>query len=175
MNPAKLPNNISEDDYSDTSKYILLEQIENKKYSIRINKTEAGILIEANQVENPNMIYTIELGLNEFYQLSKGFKMFDNLEEICDALHNIFISKKVSIIKKAYSVLIKLTINLIGGKEQEIDIELNRNTMDKGNVDINILKINELENEIIQLKNDKNILLKRINDLEDLVKIQGND
>ena len=105
MNPAKLPNNISEDDYSDTSKYILLEQIENKKYSIRINKTEAGILIEANQVENSNMIYAIELGLNEFYQLSKGFKMFDNLEEICDALHNIFISKKVSIIKKAYSVL----------------------------------------------------------------------
>ena len=56
MNPAKLPNNISEDDYSDTSKYILLEQIENKKYSLRINKTETGILIEANQVENPNMI-----------------------------------------------------------------------------------------------------------------------
>ena len=37
------------------------------------------------------------------------------------------------------------------------------------------MKIKELENEIILLKNDKNILLKRINNLEDLVKTQKNE
>ena len=37
------------------------------------------------------------------------------------------------------------------------------------------MKIKELENEIILLKNDKNILLKRINNLEDLVKAQKNE
>ena len=177
MNAAKLPNEIdkSKDDNSGTNKYTLLEENENEKFDIKINKTETGILLEANSIQNPNMFYKIELSLNDFYQLSKGFKMFDNLEEICDAIHNIFISQKVSIIKKVYNIAILFSINLIGGKEQEINIELNRFTLDKESNDINILKINELENEIIQIKNDKNILLKRIKDLEDLVKDQNNE
>ena len=175
MSTAKLPNELSEDDYSHTNKYILSEPYENKKHSIKINKTETGILIEAYQIQNSNILYKIELCLNDFYQLSKGFKMFDNLEEICDALQNIFISKKVSIVKKAYSILIILTINLIGGKEQEINIELNSDTIDKENDDIDILKINELENEIKQMQNDKNLLLKRVEDLENLVKSQNNE
>ena len=177
MNAAKLPNEIdkSKDDNSGTNKYTLLEENENEKFDIKINKTETGILIEANSIQNPNMFYKIELSLNDFYQLSKGFKMFDNLEEICDAIHNIFISQKVSIIKKVYNIIILFSINLIGGKEQERNIELNRFTLDKESNDINILKINELENEIIQIKNDKNILLKRIKDLEDLVKVQNNE
>ncbi len=70
--------------------------------------------------------------------------MFDNLEEICDALQNIFISKKVSIIKKTYSIVIILAINFIGGKEQKINIELDSQTIDKesNNIKINNLKIN---------------------------------
>ena len=179
MNAAKLPNELSkflEEDYSDTSQYILLEPYEKEKYSIKINKTEKGILIEANKVQNSNMFYSIELSRNDFYQLSKGFKMFDTLEEICDALQNIFISRKVSIIKKSDSILIILSINLIGGKEQEINIELNGGTINIDNeVKIQKLKINELENEIKQIKNDKTILLKKVKDLEDLVKIQNNE
>ena len=181
MKAAKLPNEFnnksSEEDYSDTNQYILLEPYESQKYSIKINKTETGILFEANQVKNSNIIYSIELSLNDFYQLSKGFKMFDTLEEICDALQKIFISKKVSIMKKSYSFFIILTINLIKKKEQEINIELNSNITNSGNNDIKMpnSKINELENEIEQLKNDKNILLKRINNLEDLVKAQNNE
>jgi hypothetical protein len=113
MNAAKLPNELnkfSKEDYSDTNQYILLEPYESQKYSIKINTTETGILIEANQVKNSNIVYSIELSLNDFYQLSKGFKMFDTLEEICDALQNIFVSKKVSIVKKSYSLSIILTI-----------------------------------------------------------------
>ena len=115
MNAAKLPNEInkSKDYYSYTNKYTLLEENENEKFDIKINKTETGILIEANSIQNPNMFYKIELSLNDFYQLSKGFKMFDNLEEICDAIHNIFISQKVSIIKKVYNIAILFSINLI--------------------------------------------------------------
>ena len=181
MKAAKLPNEFnnksSEKDYSDTNQYILLEPYESQKYSIKINKTETGILFEANQVKNSNIIYSIELSLNDFYQLSKGFKMFDTLEEICDALQKIFISKKVSIMKKSYSFFIILTINLIKGKKQEINIELNSNITNSGNNDIKMQNsnINELENEIEQLKYDKNILLKRINNLEDLVKAQNNE
>ena len=180
MNAAKLPNEaykITEDDYSDTNQYLLLEPYENQKYSIKINKIETGILIQATQVHNSNRLYKIELGLNDFYHLSKGFRMFDNLEEICDALQNIFISNKASIIKKDYTILIILIINLIGGKEQEINIELNSTTNDDENYDIKNknLKINELENEIKEIKNDKNILLKKINILEDLVNNQNNE
>ena len=180
MNAAKLPNEaykITEDDYSDTNQYLLLEPYENQKYSIKINKIETGILIQATQSYDSNRLYKIELGLNDFYHLSKGFRMFDNLEEICDALQNIFISNKASIIKKDYTILIILTINLIGGKEQEINIELNNITNDDENYDIKNknLKINELENEIKEIKNDKNILLKKINILEDLVNNQNNE
>ena len=73
--------------------------------------------------------------------------------------------------KKSDIIFIILSINLIGGKEQEINIELNRSTINIENeIRIQKLKINELENEIKQIKNDKTILLKRIKDLEDLVK-----
>jgi len=68
MNAAKLPNEFnkfSEEDYSDTNQYILLEPYESQKYSIKINKTETGILIEANQVQNSNIVYSIELSLNK--------------------------------------------------------------------------------------------------------------
>ena len=85
MEAAKLPNesNISvENDFGNTKEYILVEPNENRKYSIKINKTEKNILIEANQVQNINISYKIALNLNDFYQLSKGFKMFDDLEEI---------------------------------------------------------------------------------------------
>ena len=44
--------------------------------------------------------------------------------------------------------------------------------MENNDYKIQNLKIKELKNEIILLKNDKNILLKRINNLEDLVKTQ---
>ena len=64
MNAAKLPNELnkfSKEDYSDTNQYILLEPYESQKYSIKINTTETGILIEANQVQNSNIVYSIEL------------------------------------------------------------------------------------------------------------------
>ena len=152
-----------------------MEPNENRKYSIKINKTEKNILIEANQVQNINISYKIVLNLNDFYQLSKGFKMFDDLEEICDALQNIFISKKVSIVKKGYNIVIILKINLIGGKEQEINIELNFNTMNKDIIDANIIKINKLENEIKEIKSKNDMLLKKIIDLEDVTKAQNNE
>ena len=101
--------------------------------------------------------------------------MFDNLEEICDALQNIFISKKASIIKKMYSLLIVFTINLIGGKEQEINIELRSNSINKDIEYIKNTKLNELENEIKEIKHDKNILLERINNLENIMKNQNNE
>ena len=47
--------------------------------------------------------------------------------------------------------------------------------MENNDIKIQNLKIKELENEIVLLKNDKNILLKRINNLEDLVKTQKNE
>ena len=72
-------NESLENDHGDTNKYILLESQENEKYSIQINKTVNNILIEANPINNSNIYYKIELNLNDFYLLSKGFKMFDNL------------------------------------------------------------------------------------------------
>ena len=176
MQAAKLPNELNntiEDDYeNNTNKYILLEPLENENYSIQINKTSTSILIESNQIHNPNIYYRIELIINEFYQLSKGFKMFDNLDEIYDALQNIFISKKASISKKANSLIIILIINYIGGKEQEINIELNRNFKSKHIDDNIVIKLNYLEREIQEMNKDKNNLLKTLKAIEDKVNIQ---
>ena len=155
-------NESLENDHGDTNKYILLEPQENEKYSIQINKTANNILIEATPMKDSNAYYKIELNLNDFYLLSKGFKMFDNLDEICEALQNIFISNKASVIKKTNSSLIILKINLIGGKEQEINIELNSIRINKDRYDITIFELNKLENEIKEIKEDKNILLKKI-------------
>ena len=177
MEAAKLPNEFNkpyEENYKDTNKFILLEPYENKNYSISVNKTENNIKIEAYQVESLNTYYKVELNLNEFYQLSKGFKMYDNLDDICDELINIFISKKVSILKKGLNLFLILKVSLMSGKEQEINIELNsETTTDNYYTNTNNIKINQLENEIKELKNDKNILLKKINELENKIDIQN--
>ena len=153
-------------DFGFTNTHILFEPIENKKYYLKIIKTEKNILIEANQIEDSNIFYKIKLNLNDFYQLSKGFKMFDNLEEIYDVLQNIFISKKVSIVKKDCCFFIIFIIKLLDGKEQEINIKLNENIKD-----INTIKINKLENEIKEIK-DINELLRRIKFLQEISKSQ---
>ena len=175
-NLPKESNILLENENNTTGKYILLEKSENKKYSIQIKKTETYIEIESNQVQNPDIFHKISLNLNDFYQLSKGFKMFDNLEEIYDALHNIFISKKVSLIKnKNNFIIIIFTIYLIGGKEQEINIKLNNFSLNKDIDDVHAIKINKLETEIKKLKNDNNTLFKKMKDLEDITKAQNDE
>ena len=173
MEAAKLPNEFDKPfgkNNKDTNKFILLEPYENKNYSISINKTEQNIKIETYQVEALNILYKVELNLNEFYQLSKGFKIYDNLDDICDLLINIFLSKKVSLLKKSQNLFIILKVSSMDGKEQEINIELNSETSkDNYYTNTNNIKINQLENEIKELKNDKNILLKKINELENKI------
>ena len=174
MEAAKLPNEFDKPfgkNNKDTNKFIVLEPYENKNYSISINKTEQNIKIETYQVEALNILYKVELNLNEFYQLSKGFKIYDNLDDICDLLINIFLSKKVSLIKKYQNLFIILKVSSMDGKEQEINIELNSETSkDNYYTNTNNIKINQLENEIKELTNDKNILLKKINELENKIK-----
>ena len=76
--------------------------------------------------------------MNEFYQLSKGFKTRDNPEETWDLLITIFLSKKVSLLKKSQNLYIILRVSSIDGKEQEINIELNSEIIKDDN---NIIKI----------------------------------
>ena len=179
MEAAKLPNEFDKPfgkNNKDTNKFILLEPYENKNYSISINKTEQNIKIETYQVEALNILYKVELNLNEFYQLSKGFKIYDNLDDICDLLINIFLSKKVSLVKKSQNLFIILKVSSMDGKEQEINIELNSETSkDNYYTNTNNIKINQLENEIKELKNDKNILLKKINELENKIDNQNKE
>ena len=112
--------------------------------------------------------------MNEFYQLSKGFKTRDNLDEICDLLVNIFLSKKVSIVKKSQNLLMILKVIVMSGKEQEINIELNH-VANNDNYYKNNIMINQLQNKIKELKKDKNMLLNRINELENKIDIQNKE
>ena len=157
------------DEIIDTKEYYLLESFENKKYSIRINKTKLNILIEANQIHASNTSYQIELNFNDFQQISKGFKMCDTLDEIYDVIQTIFTSNKVTIIKKNNCLIIILKIILIGGKEHEINIELNKISNIEIN-DKNSIKLNDIENEIKEIKSVNNKLLYKIKYLEDIKK-----
>ena len=187
MKTTKLPeelNKKSEEDISDTYKYTFAYKDINgkEKYSIKILKKETNILIEANPVEDSNILYKIELSLNDFYQLSNRFKKFQNLDEIFEELQKIFTSKKASIMtsirkftvnrippktKKDYfnnlNFFLILNLDNKGGIKQEINIELNKN------------KNNEFKNEIKENINDKIILLKKIEDLENLIKAQNTE
>ena len=199
MKTTKLPeeiNKISEENISDAYKYTLVYKDTDgkRKYSIKISKKETNILIEANPVEDSNILYKIELSLNDFYQLSNRFKMFQNLDEIFKELQNIFTSKKASVMtsigkfsenrrppktKKDYfnnlNFFLILNLDNKGGIKQEINIELNKNKINKENDKSKnkILKNNEFENEIKENINDRIILLKKIEDLENLIKAQN--
>ena len=141
MNATKLPKEYDksfefEVNNKDTDKFLLLEPNENINYSVSVNKIEQYIIIEINQVDSLNIYYKIKLNLNEFYQLSKSFKMYDNLDEIYNSLINIFISKKVSILKKDKIISKILKVSLMDGKEQEINIGL-YSAINKINYDTN--------------------------------------
>ena len=155
------PNIIKKENENINAKeFILLEEEENENYLIKFGENNnKKIFIQAYQKDHvSNYYYQSEYTIDDFQNMSKGFKMCDNINEILEIMNEIYTSKKANIKneKEKKRINIFLKISLWGGKEQEIKLNLNQKTSDVNDINIEICtKLNLLEKEIKILKDEK--------------------
>lgn len=132
-----------------------------------------------------NYFFETEKNFNDFQSLSKGFKMCDSLDEIYEAIQEIFESKKFYIKKgqENNNIFLFLKISLLGGKIQEIQLELKKKESNTNEINVEVCnKVNALEKEIVEIKKE-NLLFKekvnndlaKINNLEEVILKQKNE
>ena len=128
--------------------------LNSKDYLIQIgkNKNKEILNISAKQNDyNSNYFYEISLSLDEITKLGKYFKICDDIEEVINCFKKIINSKentdelKISEINEKNLKLILKTM-LPTGKEEKIEIELNKTQKDKDQI------INDLRELINYLK-----------------------
>ena len=120
-----------------------------------------------------NYCYQVDYSLEDFQKLSKGFKMCESIDEILEIVKEIFNSKKaqIKIEKGKNKVIILLYIILLGGKEQEIQIELNQKNLDLNEINKELCnKVNILESDIKVIKKENINNIEKINNLEKEIK-----
>ena len=101
--------------------------------------------------------------------------MCDTINEIYKVIQEIFESKKVYIKKEKLSdtLYLILRISLLGGQEQEIKIELRKKIINIYEINIELCnKVNILEKEVKQIKNENMNLKKILEQINDLMNVQ---
>ena len=187
MDKPTKPNDLSTpgkelESFSNMKEYNISDSEEKENYLIKLGekKNKESIIIQAHQKDQlVNYFFQTEKNLDDFQKLSKGFKMCETLDEIYEVITEIFDSKNfyVKRDKEKDNILLFLKISLLGGKIQEIQLELGKKetNSDKINKDI-CNKINALEKQIEEMKKE-NLLFKekmskdleKMNNLEILI------
>ena len=146
--------------------FTLFEEEEKENYLVKFGENNnKKIIIQAYQKEHvSNYYYQSEYTIEDFQNMSKAFKMFDNNNEILESMKEIFSSKKASIKneKEKKNIIIILKISPLGGKEQEIKLNLDQKSSD----------MNEIN---IELCNKLNLMEKKVKDLENIISNQKNE
>lgn len=170
-------------------------EITNKKYILEFAKSENNKKIIFKITKNHNVInnyFLLILDEEEFQNLNPIFKIYQNIKEIYSLLIDILNDKKYNLIEKEKEITLIMKFNIYKGKE--IDIEFNlkekiikkEDMIDKLYLLVNNLmednkllkdeftkKNNELNNEIIHLKEElKNKDKEIINIKDELEKIK---
>ena len=159
--------------------YILLESEENENYLIKFGKSKNKnyLIFQALQKDTLiNFFHQTEKNLNDFQNLSKGFKMCDSIDEIYEVIQQIFETKKVYVKREKSSNTINLIlkISLLGGNEQEIKFELKQKNYNINEINIELCnKVNSLEKEIKEIKKENSFLKEKIEKLNELMNIQN--
>lgn len=143
--------------FSNIKEYNILESEEKENYIIKLGKkNKENIIIQAHQKNHlVNYFFETEKNFNDFQSLSKGFKMCDSLDEIYEAIQEIFESKKFYIKKdkENNNIFLFLKIYLLGGKIQEIQLELKKKESNTNEINVEVCnKVNALEKEIQKRK-----------------------
>ena len=129
-------------------------------YLIKLGEknNKESIIIQVHQKEHIiNYFYQTEKNLDDFQNLSKGFKMCETLDEIYEVILEIFDSKKFSIRKdkEKNNINLYLKIFLLGGKTQEIKLDLTKKESNINEINDELCnKVNILEKEIKEIKNE---------------------
>ena len=143
---------------------------DDKTFGIKLSLS-SNILIEVNELENVmGNFYEKSFSLDSLVDLSRGFKLCENIGEAYDILEEIFDGKKVSIKDiNENSIILVINISLPGRKMQQTELVLNKNEVNKNIVIENLVKkVNQLEKENTNLKNEINELKKNLNEFKTL-------
>ena len=146
---------------------------EDKTFKIRI-KLSSKITIEANELDKiKGVFYSNIFSLEALVQLSRGFRICEDINEAFDTIVQIFENKKADIkYNNENEVLLIIKVFLPGGKVQEVNLTLYKKVMDKDLlIDELIVKVNKLEEENKTLKKDLNDIKERLNLIESKEKL----
>ena len=138
---------------------------EAKTFKIRINLS-SKITMEANELDKiKGLFYSNIFSLEDLVQLSRGFKICEDINEAFDTIVQIFENKKADIkYNNENEVLLIIKVDLPGGKVQEVNLTLYKKEMNKDLlIDELIVKVNKLEEENKTLKKDMNNIKERLN------------
>ena len=146
---------------------------EDKTFKIKINLS-SKITIEANELDRiKGVFYSNIFSLEALVQLSRGFKICEDINEAFDTIVQIFENKKADIkYNNENEVILIIKVDLPGGKVQEVNLTLYKKEMDKDLlIDELIVKVNKLEEENKTLKKDLNDIKERLNLIESKEKL----
>ena len=142
------------------SEYILSDEEGKNTYSIQFGryKDDKSLTFQVFQKDIiTNFCYQADYTLDYFQKLSKGFKMCESVDEILEIIIEIFASKKARIKtdKENKTIAIIITIFLLGGKEQEIELKVCQKISDINEINKELCnKVNILQKEIDNIKNE---------------------
>ena len=120
---------------------------EDKTFKIKINLS-SKITIEANELDKiKGVFYSNIFSLEALVQLSRGFRICEDINEAFDTIVQIFENKKADIkYNNENEVLLIIKVDLPGGKVQEVNFTLYKKEMNKDLlIDELIVKVNKLE------------------------------
>ena len=163
------------------SEYILSDEEGKNTYSIQFGryKDDKSLTFQVFQKDIvTNFCYNAVYTLEDFQKLSKGFKMCESIDEILEIIIEIFASKKARIKtdKENKTISIIITIILLGGKEQEIELRVTQKISDINEINKELCnKVNILQKEINDIKNENLNNSEKINNLEKIINIQKSE
>ena len=147
--------------------------LDNKTFLIKLTLS-SDILFEINELEKIMVdFYSKSFSLEDLIQLSRGFRVCENIGDAFDILDEILEGKKAKIKNiNENSITLIINVSLPGGRLQEVELDLNKKEMDKNTLIDNLVKkVNKLEEENAEIKNkleEVNTQLKtKVNKLEE--------
>ena len=134
--------------------YIL--KTENRTFKIKLYLS-SDITIEVNELNKiKGIFYSGTFSLDALVELSRGFRICEDIKEAYDIIVQILENKKASInniSENEISLIIK--VDLPGGKVQDVTLTLNKKKMnDNAIIEELVKKVNQLEEENRNLKKD---------------------
>ena len=167
--------------FTDFVEHILQGAEEKGNYTVKFGefKDKKSLLFQVFQKDIlTNFFYQAEFTLDDFQKISKGFKICESVGEILELMKEIFNSKKAKIKteKGKETIIILLKIFLLGGNEQEIQLELSKKSFTINEINNELCnKVNILEKELKDIKNENLNNLEKINSLEKIINSQKNE